>query len=419
MPAPSVVKSGSVKAGDLSALRRFELIFLFGVLTIFTPFAVDMYMPALPTIARDFHVSIAAVEHSLASYFLGLAVGQAAVGPLSDRFGRKIPLLVGLMLYVLGSLACAAAQGPVALDLARFFQAAGGCAGTVLARACVRDMFPPEQAARIFAQMLLILSVSPLFAPLFGGWVMLVASWRWMFWIQAGLAVLAAIAVSFRLPESHPGSDRALHPFAVARDYWAIGSDRAFLAYVLSATLAGAGFYVYLTGWSHVVIDLFKVSPQYFGYTFLTNGLGLVLASQATARILHHRPAPRVLFWALVVQCAAAGMGLIFAATGWGGLFGLLPWTFFYAAMLGAVNPTAAGLALMGFAESAGMASALMGIMIYGGGAIASLVMGAFNPETPVPLMALMLVCAGAATAVNLRYRRLLARQPPPADLPF
>ena len=153
----------------LTPARRFELIFLFGVLTVFSPLAIDMYLPALPTIARDFHVSISAIEHSLASYFLGVAVGQAVVGPLSDRFGRRVPLLAGLGLYVLGSAICALAPGPLSLDAARFIQAMGGCAGSVLARACVRDIFPPGEASRIFAQMLLVLSVSPLFAPLFGG----------------------------------------------------------------------------------------------------------------------------------------------------------------------------------------------------------------------------------------------------------
>ena len=409
----------SAPAPKFSAARRFELIALFGLLTTFTPIAVDMYMPALPTIGREFHTSIAAVEHSLAAYFLGVAIGQAVVGPLSDRFGRKTPLLIGLALYVLGSMACALAEGPFTLDAARFVQACGGCAGTVLARACVRDLFPPGEASRIFAQMLLILSVSPLFAPLFGGWLMLVANWRWMFWIQGGLAVLAMAAIFVRLPESHPGSDRAIHPVAVARDYWAIAADPRFLGYVLSATLSGAGLYVYLTGWAHVVIDLFGVAPQYFGYTFLLNGIGLVIVSQATARLLHHRPAPRLLFWALLAQTVAAIMALLFGWMGWGGLFGLLPWLFVFCALVGAVNPTAAGLALMGFGESAGMASALMGILIYGGGAIASLVMGAFNPVSPVPMTALILVCAGAALAVHLRYRTLLNREPPPADLPF
>jgi len=160
-----------IQGDTLTAARRFELIFLFGALTVFTPIAIDMYLPALPAIALEFHASIAVIEHSLASYFLGVAFGQAVVGPVSDRFGRKIPLLVGMGLYVLGSVVCALAPGPASLDAARFVQATGGCAGSVLARACVRDIFPPGQAARIFAQMLLVLSVSPLFAPLFGGWL--------------------------------------------------------------------------------------------------------------------------------------------------------------------------------------------------------------------------------------------------------
>ena len=345
-----------------------------------------MYMPALPTIGREFHVSIAAVEHSLASYFLGIAIGQAVVGPLSDRFGRKWPLLIGLGLYVLGSLACALTEGPLTLDAARFVQATGGCAGTVLARACVRDLFPPGEASRIFAQMLLVLSVSPLFAPLFGGWLLLVASWRWLFWIQAGLAALALVAVYFRLLESHPGSDRAIHPVAVVRDYLGDRRRQALPGLCPVGHPQRRGMYVYLTGWAHVVIDLFHVAPQYFGYTFLLNGIGLILASQTTARLLHHRPAPRLLFWALLVQTVAAVLALVFAWTGWGGLLGLLPWLFLYCSLLGAVNPTAAGLALMGFGESAGMASALMGILIYGGGAIASMIMGAFNPATPVPM---------------------------------
>ncbi|HXS08271.1 MAG TPA: multidrug effflux MFS transporter [Rhizomicrobium sp.] len=390
-----------IRGETLTASRRFELIFLFGALTVFTPIAIDMYLPALPAIAGEFHSSIAVVEHSLASYFLGVAVGQAVVGPLSDRFGRKIPLLVGLGFYVLGSAVCALSPGPLSLDAARFVQATGGCAGSVLARACVRDIFPPGQAARIFAQMLLVLSVSPLFAPLFGGWLLLIGSWRDLFWIQGALAALTAVAVFVRLPESHPGSDRAIHPVAVVRDYIVIARDRRFLGYVMASTLSGAGLYVYLTGWSHVVIDIFHVPPQYFGFTFLLNGIGLIIISQITARLLHHRPAPRLLFWALVAQAVCGALTLLFAWTGWGGLFGLLPWVFLYCSLIGAVSPTASGLALMGFGASAGMASALMGIVVYAGGTMASLAMGAFTPGTPVPMAALICLCGFAALAAN------------------
>lgn len=398
----------------LTPARRFELIFLFGTLTVFTPIAIDMYLPALPAIADDFHASIAAIEHSLASYFLGVAFGQAVVGPLSDRFGRKLPLLAGLGLYVLGSAVCALAPGPISLDAARFIQATGGCAGSVLARACVRDIFPPGQAARIFAQMLLVLSVSPLFAPLFGGWLLLFASWRDLFWVQGSLAAVTALAVFIRLPESHPGSDRAIHPVAVVRDYAAIARDRRFAGYVLASTLSGAGLYVYLTGWSHVVIDIFHVPAQYFGFTFLLNGIGLIVVSQVTARLLHHRPAPHLLFLALAAQTFFGAGALLFSWTGWGGLFGLLPWLFLYVSMIGAVSPTASGLALMGFGGSAGMASALMGIIVYAGGTIASLVMGAFTPSTPVPMAALICLCGICALAANHFWSAPVLEPPAP-----
>jgi MFS transporter, DHA1 family, multidrug resistance protein len=385
----------------LTPARRFELIFLFGALTVFSPIAIDMYLPALPTIAGDFHVSISAIEHSLATYFLGVAFGQAVVGPLSDRFGRRIPLLTGLGLYVLGSAICALAPGPISLDAARFVQAMGGCAGSVLARACVRDIFPPGEASRVFAQMLLVLSVSPLFAPLFGGWLLLVASWRDLFWIQGGLAALTIVAVYFRLPESHAGSDQAIHPVAVVRDYIKIARDRRFLGYVMASTFSSAGLFVYLTGWSHVVIDIFQIPAQYFGFTFLINGIGLIVISQVTAHLLRHRPAPHLLRWALAAQAFCAAMALLFAWTGWGGIYGLLPWLFLYCSLVGAVSPTASGLALMGFGTSAGMASALMGIIVSGGGSIASLGMGSVTPATAVPMAALICLCGFAAFAAN------------------
>src|SRR3954469_14388788 len=176
--APRRTRAYPVPVAPITPARRFELIALFGLLTVFTPIAVDLYMPAFPAMAREFGTPISAVEHSLASYFLGIAIGQAIIGPLSDRFGRRMPLLLGMGLYAIGAAICALAPGPVSLDAARLVQALGGCAGTVLARACVRDLFPPGEAARVFAQMLLILSVSPLFAPLVGVWLLLVADWR-------------------------------------------------------------------------------------------------------------------------------------------------------------------------------------------------------------------------------------------------
>ena len=396
----------------LTPARRFELIALFGVLTVFTPIAVDLYMPAFPAMAREFGSSIAAIEHSLAAYFLGLAVGQAAIGPLSDRYGRRRPLIIGMALYIIGSIACALAPNPLALDAARIVQALGGCAAVVLARACVRDIFPPGEAARIFSQMLLILSVSPLFAPLVGGWILLVADWRMSFWVQAVSAALTLVVMIWRLPESHPGSDRTLNPVKVARDYLHILTNRHFYAYVLPVTLSCAGLYVWLTGFSHVAIDMFGISPQKFGYFFLANGIGLVVTSQAVARLLKHRPARQFFSGAIAIQAGAVVLALLFAVTGWGGLWGFVPFLFLYCSLIGVVNSTGGGLAMTQFGHSAGMASALMGLVMYGGGFLASLAMGAVTAETPVPLTALMCLFGLAGFVAAMKLKPFLPAQP-------
>jgi len=391
---------------EITGIRRLELIALFGVLTVFTPIGIDLYLPALPTIAAEFKTSIAAVEHSLASFFLGLCLGQAMVGPISDRFGRRWPILAGLGLYILGATGCALAQGPITLDIARFVEAVGGCAGTVLARACVRDIFPPQEAARIFAQMLLILSVSPLFAPFVGGWLLPITGWRSLFWLQAASALLTVGVVWRMLPESHPGSDRRLHPFHVLVDYWTIAKDRRFFRFVIPATLTGAGLYVFLTGWAHVVINLFGVRPQYFGFTFLMNGIGLVVFSQGAARWLRTHPGEPLFFACLATNALAGVLALAFGWLGWGGLVGLLPWTVVYCAMIGSINATGSGLAMHHFGHAAGMASALIGIFLYGGGTLASAMMGAFvTPTTPVPLTGLMALFGVAGVTTYLLFR--------------
>ncbi|HWM60677.1 MAG TPA: multidrug effflux MFS transporter [Rhizomicrobium sp.] len=391
---------------SITGTRRIELIALFGLLTVFTPIGIDLYLPALPSISREFHAPIAQIEHSLAAFFLGLCLGQVMIGPISDRFGRRWPILIGLGLYVLGAIGCALAQGPLTLDAARFLEAVGGCAGTVLARSCVRDLFPPQDAARIFAQMLLILSVSPLFAPFVGGWLLPLTGWRSLFWLQGAAALLTWGFVWRLLPESHPGSDRRLHPLAVLEDYWAIARDRRFFRFIIPATLTGAGLYVFLTGWPHVVIDLFHIRPQYFGFTFVLNGIGLIVFSQGAARWLKHRPGEPLFFAALLANAVAGCLALVFGITGWAGLLGLLPWTFVYCAMIGSINATGSGLAMHHFGHAAGMASALIGIFLYGGGTLASALMGAFvTPATPVPLTGLMALFGVSGVATYLLFR--------------
>ncbi len=384
------------------------MIALCGILTVFIPIGIDLYLPALPTIAREFGTPIAAIEHSMATYFLGLAIGQAMVGPLSDRFGRRWPIILGLMLYALGSTGCALAQGPLTLDAARFVQAMGGCAPTVLSRACVRDLFAPREAARIFAQMLLILSVSPLFAPFVGGWLLTLTGWRSLFWLQTAAALLTVGVVWLHLPESHPGSDRRLHPLHVLKDYWIIARDRRFIGFILPAVISGGGLYIFLTGWPHVVIDLYGVPPQYFGFAFVLNGVGLIVLSQGTAWWLRRRRGEPLLLAGIAANAVLGLLTLAVGLSGWGGLPALVGCVFLYCSMMGSINPTSAGLAMHHFGHAAGMASALIGILLYGMAALASLAMGAFpHPATAAPFS--ILICgfgiAGLVTYLLFRPR--------------
>ena len=409
-PIP-IAMSTPAPAESFSRARQIELIVLFGILTTLTPIGIDMYLPALPTIAREFHSPIAAIEHSLASFFLGLCLGQTVIGPISDRFGRRMPIIVGMVLYLAGSVACALAQGPLTLDTARFMQAVGSCAGSVVARACVRDLFPPNQASRIFAQMLLILSVSPLFAPFVGGWLMPLMGWRGLFWVQAVIAIVTLVPVLTLLPESHPGSDRRLHPLHVLKDYWHIARDPNFYRYIVPGMITGGGLYVFLTGWPHVVIGLYHVSPQYFGFTFVMNGVGLIIFSQATARWLKHHSGEPLLQAGITANAVLGAGALVMGLTGWGGLLGLIPFLLCYCAMMGSISPTATGLTMQHFGHAAGMASALMGMLIYGAGTLASLAMGAFpNPTTAAPMTGLICGFGVAGLATYLLFRARPAR---------
>lgn len=390
-----------------SRARRLELIAMCGILTVFIPIGIDLYLPALPTIAREYGTPISAIEHSMAAYFLGICIGQAMVGPLSDRFGRRWPIILGLMLYALGSTGCALAQGPLTLDAMRFVQALGGCAPTVLSRAVVRDLFPPKEAARIFAQMLLILSVSPLFAPFVGGFLLPLSGWRSLFWIQTAAATATAILVYAHLPESHAGSDRRLHPLHVIKDYWEIGTNPHFYRFIIPAILSGAGLYVFLTGWPHVVIGIYHIAPQFFGFTFVLNGVGLIFSSQITARWLKHRPGEPLLHAGIAANAALGLLGFAFGWTGWWGIYGLVPFMFLYCAMMGSINPTAAGLAMHHFGHAAGMTSALIGIFLYGGATFASMAMGAFpNPASAAPLTGLICLFGLTGLGSFLLFRR-------------
>lgn len=388
--------------------RRAELIVLLGVLIACAPFSIDMYLPALPTLAQVFSTSAAATERTLTTFFLGFATGQALFGPLADRFGRKPPLYVGLALFTVTSLGCAFAPSIEVLAGLRLFQALGACAGGVTARAVVRDLFEPKDAVQVLARMILVMGVAPLLAPLLGGYVLVTLGWQAIFLILAGIGAVALTAAWLQLPETHRAEHArtSLHIGGILRDYFGILRDREFLAYGLGAGIATGGVFGYVTGSPHVFIEFYHVPPQSFGLLFGATAAGMIIMSQASAYILRYYPPTKVLRMAQSVQ-AFAGIVLFAAgATGIGGLYSLIPPLFVFVAMNGAVGPSSTALAMAPHAAQAGLASALLGTLGFGSGALASLAVGVLQGPGAFGMALVVAVCGLAGLTLNLTLVR-------------
>ena len=364
------------------------LIIILASLTAFSPLSIDMYLPSFPQIAAEFGVSVARVELSLATFFIGLSCGQLLYGTATDRFGRKKPLYIGLSLYCAASLLCALAPNSGTLIALRLFPALGACGGIVIARATVRDLFDTQESARVFSLLMLVMGAAPILAPLFGGYVALLFGWRAIFAVVAAISAVCLLAVYRYLPETREPNPQ-VRPGRSFRIYLDIIKNRSFLGYTLAGGLAQAGMFAYITGSPFVFIEYFGVPAQYFGWLFGANALGLIALSQLNARLVRAHGPTRILRGCLL---ATAGLGLVLIVTGvFGfGFWGVAVPIFLYVASLGMILPNATAGALAEQTENAGAASALIGTLQYGLAAVASSLVSHFNNGTPFAMTALV-----------------------------
>jgi len=382
---------------------RHRLAIILGALTAIGPLAIDMYLPALPAIARDLGAPIAAVQKSLPSYFIGISIGQALYGPLSDRFGRKPALYLGLGIFVSASLGCAFATSVTQLVVFRFLQALGGCAPLVVPRAVVRDYFDGPEAVRMLSMLILVMMLGPILAPFIGGQLLLHFGWRSVFFVLAGYALTWLVLVAWLLPESLPPEQRRRDSVtAIATTYARILRDPVYLGWVLSGGLVFAGLLAYISGSSFVYIELFHVPPERFGLYFGANAIGLMIASQVN-RYLAGRVRPEVIVRvALPVAVMAGATLLIDAYTGFGGFAGILVPLFCFVACHGFVGPNTTALAMSPYGAVAGSASALMGTLQFVLGAASGSLVSAFGNGTAVPFALVIAGCGIAALTVHL-----------------
>lgn len=373
-----------------------------GTIVAIGPMSIDMYLPALPAIQQHFGADTASTQLTLAAFFIGLASGQLIYGPLSDRIGRRGPLLFGLVLYVLASIACAFAPSMGALIALRLLQALGGCAGMVISRAMVRDRFQPQDMARILSALVLVMGVAPILAPMLGGQVFVHLGWQAIFGILAGFGGLCALLAWRYLPETL-AQPTAVSPLSAVQGYARLLRHRRFMGYTLSGAMAQAGMFSYISVSAFVFIDHYGLKPTEFAWMFGANAAGLIAASQLNVRLLRRMPAQDVLRAALGANAISGGLMLLAALTGFGGMWGVIVPLFFAMASLGFTFPNSTAAAMAPFGDRAGMAAALMGTLQFGLAAIAGAVAGHLQQFGSAVPMTAVIFAGGLLANVLLR----------------
>jgi len=391
-----------------SKFLRYAVVL--GLLSAIGPFAIDMYLPALPSIGADLHASTAAVQMSLLVFFLSMGFGQLLIGPISDMIGRKAPLYGGLVLFAIGSVGSALAPSIEWLIAFRFLQGLGACPGMVVPRAVVRDLHTGTEAARLMSLLMLVFSISPILAPLTGSVIIATVGWRTVFWAVTVAAAVGAILLATSLEETRPAKDRIGSSFGSAlAGYRFLLGDRNFLCLTFIGGFAIASFFVYLASSSFILIDFYGLSPSLYSVFFSINAVAFFAMSQLTGVLTERFGLQRVVRVAIVGYTVVMVVLFAVMAAGFDSLAVLASLLFVGYGFLGLVIPTVSVLAMEEHGEIAGTASALMGTLHFAAGIVAMAVSGLFFDGTPLPMVASITACALIAFAlaqVTLGSRR-------------
>ncbi|MFE4825691.1 Bcr/CflA family multidrug efflux MFS transporter [Streptomyces sp. NPDC056672] len=418
-PAPVPAPVPAAELAPVAAARRAGLLvtLVLGGLTALPPLSMDMYLPALPEVTRSLGSPAATVQITLTACLAGMALGQIVVGPMSDKWGRRRPLLLGMVVYVLATAICALAPTTELLIGFRLLQGLAGAAGIVIARAVVRDLYDGEEMARFFSTLMLISGVAPVIAPVIGGQVLRLTDWRGIFVVLTVVGIVLTLVVWKWLHETLPperrhsgGVGAALHTMR------GLLADRVFTGYMLAGGLAFAALFAYVAASPFVVQEIYGASPQTFSLLFGVNSIGLITVGQINGKVLVGRVSmDRVLGFGLVVITFAA-LALLLMTSGVFGDVGLFPVAaglFVLMSAMGLAMPNTNASALMRTPHAAGSASALIGTSSFLIGAVASPLVGIAGEETAVPMALVQLVCSVGALGCFVGLVRPWKHQPP------
>ena len=375
-----------------------RLTFVLGAVMAMGPLAVDMYLPALPTIAREYAVDPARVQHTLSTYFFGLAAGQLVFGPLADRFGRKAPMMLGVVLYAIASAGCALAASIESFALLRAAQALGGSSGMVVIRAIIRDRFDALQSARVLSAMMLVMGAAPILAPLGGGWILVTSSWHWIFWFQLAFALGCLALIALFLEESHAPEKRSASIAHAVAGFGPVARDVRFLGPMLVFVFGFGGFFAYLAAAPFVFIEYFGVAAQNFGAYFGAGAFGFITVSQFNRRLVARHGPAKVLGWGVRALSVSAFFLLVFSFLDLGFLSILIP-IYVAVASLGLMASNASAIAMAPFGAAAGGAASLLGASQSAIGMLASAAVGWIAARGAIPMAVVIALCAAVSLA--------------------
>lgn len=384
---------------------KSNLVFMIilSALMAFTSLSTDIYLPALPDMRIDLQGN---VELTITGFLIGFAIGQLIWGPISDRIGRKKPLFIGMILFTIGSAGCALSQSIEQMVFWRIFQAFGGCIAPMLARAIIRDCFAKTQAAQMFSTLIVIMAIAPIAGPLLGGQLIKISTWHSIFWLLAFIGVLMFASLWY-LPETHPSEKRSTTSLLTAfGQYGQLFANKSFMAYTLSVTFFYFGVYAFITGSPFVYISYYHIDPQYYGWIFGVNIIGVAALSFVNRSLVKRFTLDTLLHASTAIAMISAITLGICVYTHTGGLLSILITIFIIFSMNGIIAATATVAALDGVPHIAGSASALIGALQYGSGIISSLLLAWFSDGTPWTMTwIIMLACIFSAAMIWI-YRR-------------
>ena len=403
-------------AGSRPVPSGWRLVALIGTMSIFGPLCIDMYLPALPDLSSQLHVGASATQLTLTACVVSIAAGQLVLGPISDRVGRRPPLLAGLTAFLASSAACALAPNIYVLTSFRLIQGLGGAAGIAISRSIVRDLHSGPALARFYATLMLATGLGPVLAPQIGSWILAVTSWRGIF---AALAVFGGILLAlvwWRVPETLPPTARSSgSTWRALRTTALVSRDRTFLAYALGCALAMGAVFSYVAGSSFVLQNVYRLSPQTYGLIFALTGCAMVAGAQLSGRLTGHVSAASLLATGLGTMTAGGALLLGVVLSGAAGLAGVIPAIVMIMTGWGLVGPNALALGMQRYPHSAGAASAVIGFLQFTVAAIVAPLPGLGGTADPLPMAILVAGFPAVAIATVLAVPPRAGRAARPA----